>query len=657
MKSVKFALAPLSAMVLLSFCAQAGTQGNNDDTSVVKSSTIESTTVNELADYGNKLQVITREEIQRSGPSSDLNQVLQQYVPGLYVSMGQGAYGYGKYSFMGGRPDDTLVLIDGVRLNNRFYGGIYLDTLPLIAIDRIEVLQGAQSLSFGTQAISGVINIVTKKPASEVLSGEFSVGADTDKGRYGEGYVEKAFDNDIGKTGLMAWVTRSKSNGYQPYRDRDYNGKISQKDRGYDVTSVGTQVTQVFADTARLQGFYQYTQADLDMVSPNHHRQAMNKRDHHLATVSFEHFLSADTSYSIRAHLNDWNTRYDRSSYLPDGSVIINSNDAYWGFQDYGIQAQIKSYLFGDNEFVLGTDNQWYQGKDEVMGIETDTAQANAVYLQIRPEVTFLPELKPNVGVRYEHFDSGQDATVWMASAKYEVNEKLNLRGQVGTAFKLPNAEQLYVKDTLKQVIGDPDLKAETSKNAELGFDYITTWEDGGAWQFGATAYARKINNLIDTVSFGKNDEFTKWVNTDGEISTKGILLDTKLNFNEEWYVAADMTRNWLGTKNDVKISDIPDFFTRGRIGYNAPAKQWGAELAARYVGELKSGGMAYGYYTVFDASAYLYVDHAQQHKLTLLVENLFDRDYPAGLTSNGLEKVDNLGRPLTAELRYTYRF
>ncbi|MEM7969025.1 hypothetical protein Q4R71_04390 [Morganella morganii] len=50
-------------------------------------------------------------------------------------------------------------------------------------------------------------------------------------------------------------------------------------------------------------------------------------------------------------------------------------------------------------------------------------------------------------------------------------------------------------------------------------------------------------------------------------------------------------------------------------------------------------------------------MDHAQQHKLTLLVENLFDRDYPAGLTSNGLEKVDNLGRPLTAELRYTYRF
>ncbi len=654
MKSVKFALAPLSAMVLLSFCAQAGTQGNNDDTIVVKSSTIESTTVNELADYGNKLQVITREEIQRSGPSSDLNQVLQQYVPGLYVSLGQGAYGYGKYSFMGGRPDDTLILIDGVRLNNRLFGGIYLDTLPLIAIDRIEVLQGAQSLSFGTQAISGVINIVTKKPTSEVLSGEFSVGADTDKGRYGEGYVEKAFNNDIGKTGLMAWVTRSKSDGYQPYRDSDYNGTIGQKKRGYDVTSVGVQVTQTIADAAQLQGFYQYTQADLDMVSPNHHRQAMNKRDHHLATVSFEHFLTQDTSYSIRAHLNDWNTRYDRSRYLADGSVDIQNDDSYWGFQDYGVQAQIKSYLFGDNEFVVGTDNQWYKGKDEVMKIETDTAKANALYLQVRPDIPVLPELKPSLGVRYERFEGGQDATVWMASTKYEVNEKLNLRGQVGTAFKLPNAEQLYVKDESKQTIGDANLKAETSKNIEAGFDYLTKWENGGAWQFGATAYAREINDLITTVKVGKYD---KWVNGDGEIRTKGVVLATKLNFDESWYVSGDITRNWLDTKNGATLNDIPELFTRGRIGYDAPAKQWGAELAARYVGELKSGGDTYGHYTVFDASAYLYVDHAQQHKLTLLVENLFDRDYPAGLTSNGLEKVDNLGRPLTAELRYTYRF
>ncbi|MEG0277952.1 MAG: TonB-dependent receptor [Morganella sp. (in: enterobacteria)] len=653
MTATKFVLVPLAAMVILPLYVQAETPEKND-TIIVNASTIESTKVNELADYGNKLHVITRDEIERSGPSSDLNQVLQQYVPGLYVSMGQGAFGYGKYSFMGGRPDDTLILIDGVRLNNRLFGGIYLDTLPLVAIDRIEILQGAQSLSFGTQAISGVINIVTKKPTSETLTGEFNVGADTDKGRSGEGYVQKAFDNDIGKTGLMAWVSRHKSEGYQPYRDRDYNGKIGDKKRGYDLTSVGAQVTQVFADKAQLQAFYQYTDADLDMVTPNNHRSAVNKRDHHLGTLSFEHFLTADTSYSLRAHMNDWNTRYDRSRYLADGSVEVQNDDSYWGFRDYGIQAQLKSYLFGENEFVLGSDNQWYKGKDEVMKIETDTAKANALYLQVRPAITSLPELKPSLGVRYERFEGGQDATVWMASTAYEASDNLTLRGQVGTAFKLPNAEQLFVSDADKQVVGDPDLKAEKSKNIEAGFDYLTQWENGGAWQFGATGYAREINDLITTVKVGKVD---RWVNGDGEIRTKGVVLATKLNFSEEWYVSADMTRNWLDTKNGATLNDIPDFFTRGRVGYDAPAKQWGAELSTRYVGELKSGGVSYGHYTVFDAGAYLYADHAQQHKFSLLVENLLNRDYPAGLTSNGLVKVDNLGRPLTAELRYTYRF
>lgn len=100
----------------------------------------------------------------------------------------------------------------------------------------------------------------------------------------------------------------------------------------------------------------------------------------------------------------------------------------------------------------------------------------------------------------------------------------------MGTAFKLPNAEQLFVNDESKQTIGDANLKAETSKNIEAGFDYLTQWENGGARQFGATAYAREINDLITTVKVGKYD---KWVNGDGEIRTKGVVLSTKLNFDE----------------------------------------------------------------------------------------------------------------------------
>ena len=63
---------------------------------------------------------------------------MQMFIPGLYVAPKNGPFDYGTYSLLGGRNDDTLILLDGVRLNNRLYGGLYLDTLPANAIERIE---------------------------------------------------------------------------------------------------------------------------------------------------------------------------------------------------------------------------------------------------------------------------------------------------------------------------------------------------------------------------------------------------------------------------------------------------------------------------------------------------------------------------------------
>jgi vitamin B12 transporter len=71
----------------------------------------------------------------------------------------------------------------------------------------------------------------------------------------------------------------------------------------------------------------------------------------------------------------------------------------------------------------------------------------------------------------------------------------------------------------------------------------------------------------------------------------------------------------------------------------------------------VSAAGDDYGHYTVLDADAYRYLDAAQQHRVSLLLENLLDRDYATSRITNGTRQVDNLGRPRTAELRYTYRF
>lgn len=133
--------------------------------------------------------------------------------------------------------------------------------------------------------------------------------------------------------------------------------------------------------------------------------------------------------------------------------------------------------------------------------------------------------------------------------------------------------------------------------------------------------------------------------------------VDGRWQFSPRWNLSADLTRNLLESRNGVTLSNIPGFFARSRLGYESEDGQWGVGGAIRYIGQIDSAKKVdYGHYSVVDADAYRYLDRAQQHRLSLLVENLFDRDYTTSMTSSA-PAVDNLGRPFTSEVRYTYRF
>ncbi|MGQ7862740.1 TonB-dependent receptor plug domain-containing protein [Pseudomonas sp. 32A] len=609
----------------------------------VSAPSVESTTVADMAQYGSKVEIVTREQIERAGPAADVSRVMQMFIPGLYVAPKNGPFDYGTYSLLGGRNDDTLILLDGVRLNNRLYGGLYLDTLPANAIERIEVLKGGQSLLFGTQAVSGVINIVTRSPQTREASGEVNLGADTFGGTTGDARVEKIFNNGFGDLGLLAYVSRNASEGYQPFRNRDMKN-VTDKKRSYEVTTFGTKAIQSFGDDTRLELFYQYADANLDFARPVDNHKTTNDRVQQIATATFEQTINERLSYFVKGHINDWDTRYTRLNNVEGGGTkVINHND-YWGFTDWGVQAEGKAVLPGEHVLVFGSDNQWFKGQDDVLIIDDNKAQAHALYTQLRPTIEALPNWHPSIGVRHEAMSGGDSATVGMLTSLYDLNDNWALRGQYGTAYKLPNAEQLFVNEDDEK--GNRNLKPEKSRNAELGIDYKGSLL---ARDFSAsvTLFKRKITDLITL-------DDIQWVNGQGQIQMRGFEADAKLQLNEQWSVQADMTRNLTESRAGVTLNDIPGFFARSRVGYESVDRLWGVGTAVRYIGDIVSSKkVEYGNYTVVDADAYRYLDNAHQHRLSLLVENLFDRDYVTSRASN----VDNLGRPFTSEVRYTYRF
>ncbi|KNX77398.1 TonB-dependent receptor [Pseudomonas sp. 250J] len=612
---------------------------------IVAAPSVESTTVAAMAQYGSKVEIVSREQIERAGPGADITRVMQMFIPGFYVAPKNGPFDYGTYSLLGGRNDDTLILLDGVRLNNRLYGGLYLDTLPANAVERIEVLKGGQSLLFGTQAVAGVINIVTRSPQSREASGEVNLGLDSFAGSSKDARVERIFSNGFGDLGLLAYVSHNVSDGYQPFRNRDYSGNVSDKKRGYEVTTFGGKAIQAFGDDARLELFYQYTDANLDFARPVNNYKTTNDRVQQIATATFEQRLNERLSYFIKGHVNDWDTRYTRINNRDDGSCnVVNHND-YWGFTDWGVQAEGKAELDGGHVLVFGSDYQWFKGQDDVLVIDDNKAQANALYAQLRPRIEVLPNWHPSLGVRHEAMSGGDSATVGMLTSLYDLNDNWQLRGQYGSAYKLPNAEQLFVNEPGDE-IGNRDLKPEKSRNAELGLDYHGLLLER-EFSASVTVFRRKISDLITL-------DGSQWVNGQGQVRMRGFEADARIQLDDQWSLQADMTRNLTESRTGATINDVPSFFARSRLGYESADRMWGAGGAIRYIRDVVSSkGVDYGHYSVVDADAYRYLDGARQHRLSLLVENLFDRDYVTSRASN----VDNLGRPFTSELRYTYTF
>src|SRR5690606_7112120 len=107
----------------------------------------------------------------------DVAQSLEMLVPGLHLTTRHGAFSYIDLSLQGSRSSDVLWTVDGVRINNRLYNSTGpTDTLPSSMIERIEVLKGGQGLLYGTQAIAGVANVVTRGFSNEP-DGGMTLGA------------------------------------------------------------------------------------------------------------------------------------------------------------------------------------------------------------------------------------------------------------------------------------------------------------------------------------------------------------------------------------------------------------------------------------------------------------------------------------------------
>jgi iron complex outermembrane receptor protein len=395
-------------------------------------------------------------------------------------------------TFRGGKEKGKIkLLVDGVAINNTYRGSMYhyLD-FPAELVDRIEVIRGPGSVLYGSNAINGVINIVTKnQTASEGTAlfaaigsynlqkagfartdtiGSASLGIDgyyrrtdkaldagSDKSGY-KGETDEALQDYT--LGLFAhnehWqlgVRTKKSNEGFAYGPGNY------LERRTDRDGLTSQTT-----TAELQ--YKHPLAEYDLVSKLGYKSYLQAFDTRYLPDAIVSLLPASAFGG--AGLGDL---IYRSEYLETGAYLdlslqgspFEGNDLIVGlYADKTEVVQHDLKIYRENDPATG-----YLSQNLLLG-KTDRT-VTALYLQ--ESVALGEKADITAGIRLDHYSDYGDSLSPRLAAVYRLNEKQNLKAMYSRAFRAPSWVELYGSIPTFS-IGNPDLEAETSDTVEIGF-------------------------------------------------------------------------------------------------------------------------------------------------------------------------------------------
>jgi outer membrane cobalamin receptor len=664
-KAIFYAAVTISAAAIFENAVQAQSDPSLDEI-VVTAKSLEDELPQQLSHYGTRVDVIFAADI-KNGGYLDVAGALEALSPGLYISPQNGPFDYVQISLQGSRTTDVLWLVDGIRINNRLYAGTTpLDTLPSGLIERIEVLNGGQALFYGTQAVAGAINIVTKG-FSDHPDGAVSVGYDTNQAQQYNGY----YRDTIGNNHFVVYATHDQAPGFQPFPDDEYQPSGTDRRRFYKVTSVGGKYAYDFADNLTFTADYEHTNANLDFAQPQLTAIAYNQRDESLVSGKIDYAPSDEFKLYIKDYYHWWYSHYtefDNVIGSPGSLTTIDDHD-FWGFKDYGVNLLTQIAVNRGFEYLAGYDFQNYTGRDAVLVIQQQTEHVSAFFGQVRTTPDLIPDSHFAMGARYNIPSVGESALVWNGSGQYDFSKSLYVRANFGTAFRLPTAEELFANDPNDER-GDPNLKPETSTNANLSIGGIADLGPASLkWEF--IGFYRDIKNLIDFASFDPNTNQDVFGNVPGTVITRGVEATL------QGAITSSLSGNFSATYNrtrqtgsDLQFDQIPVTQLKLGFDYHPGGAPFGASVNIVHLGDVDDeplgsgdGRFGYGNYTVVDLGTRYFIDPRRHQRIDLHVNNAFNRSYASSLghgvddVSGDAYVVHNLALPRTFKVNYTYAF
>ena len=428
------------------------------------------------------MDVITDKDIMNSGAKNAFDAV--NMVPGI-TSFSYGASGL-EYGAMDSRVNirglerGSLILVNGVPMNLNGKGG--LSSIPTGSIARIEVLKGAASALYGSDAMSGVVNVITKTPTKEGGSATIGVGnmgSQTYKINYGTPRfligVERGFFGKQDPSTPVRTDSVSHPRGYEYYTARDKGNSLG-------VFMSGKLSDKVTLNFSRFEGKSAYAQLSTESNATNRNRHSTTYAyddSKNNASLIFKDGNTTGTLFYNDRDLKGTNRKHSLPSYT--------SNDSNYIARQYGFDVQHEWDFRGGKDYLIGG----VLGKRETYRTTSGPVYASphrhslALYgsysYQINPTWTTI------VGLRYTDIKDpvkNQQVLTPQFQLNHRINKESSVYMNVGKAFTMPN-----LSDTFKTVnrqyqsVSGRNLKPEEGWNYELGYKHIT---DKDSWKVAA---------------------------------------------------------------------------------------------------------------------------------------------------------------------------
>jgi vitamin B12 transporter len=597
----------------------AGKAGANGVAELVVTAT---RTAQPIQKIGQSVTVLTQAAIEASQAISITELLAQQ--PGVSFTRNGGPGTTTSLNIRGAESQHTVVLIDGVKLNDpsSTQGGFNSGNLLVGDIARIEILRGAQSTLWGSQAIGGVVNIVTADPTVS-----FTSSVEAEAGARKTGYLRAAAGGASDK------ITWRLAGGYYT-TDGFSSYKVGKEKDGYQNTGVSGRVRVALTDnvSAEVRSVYSKGKNDFDAFNGD---SAEFARTEELVVYTGLNFALLEGRWNNRLGYAYTDTdRENLNPARPTGPITFDAAGKNKRFEYQGVFAisDIWTATFGGESEKSRMRTRSPSATTQNAPFRTGRVGVDSVYGQLQVEP--IQGLTLTGGLRYEDHDTYGSHTLGQVAAAYALNEgNTVLRASFGQGFRAPGLYELYSE------YGNTNLSPEEFDSWDAGVEQRVF---GGKARASATWFHREADNEIrffscasgstaalcnpgGTFRFGYYDNVQK-------TKAQGVELIGEVKPVTALTIAANYTytdaESNSGTTKGKQLTRRPKNMGNLSATYVWPVKL-STTVAVRYVGKTYNNDtntQVVKDYTLVDLRAAYPINETLE--VFGRVENAFEKDY-----------------------------